>query len=152
MNMWGLILNSDLKNRRKNCFDETSSSLELHLQYLTPVERHRIRNFGATDDGNHGHDKSIALISTTVISVALTGLTMAKVDEVVLYSVEAGSARTVHFGTCGVVAAGFSRARLWRPGRDIPTGDQELAALFLVNIAHVRSHRDGSSELTCHGR
>jgi hypothetical protein len=24
--------------------------------------------------------------------------------------------------------------------------------LSLVNMAHFRSHRDGSSELTCHGR
>ena len=94
----------------------------------------------------------MTVVSRAIVSVLLTGLTVAKIEEVMLYSMEAGFARTIHFGAIGVFVAGLSRARLWHLGTVDSSSNGEIAALSLVNMAHFRSHRDGSSELTCHGR
>ena len=95
---------------------------------------------------------SMTLVSRVIVSVSLTELTMATIESEMRYSVEAGFSRTIHFGAFSVVMAGLSRARLWHLGTFDSCGNADIAALCLINMAHFRSHRDDSSELTCRGR
>ena len=92
------------------------------------------------------------MVSRSIVGVLLTELTMAVIDGPMLYSVEAGFARAINFGAFGVVAAELSHAGLWHLLTFDYSSNGELAALRLVNVAHFRSYRDGSSELTYHGR
>lgn len=71
----------------------------------------------------------MTVVSRAIVSVLLTGLTVAKIEEVMLYSVEAGFARTIHFGAIGVFVAGLSRARLWHLGTVDSSSNGEIAAL-----------------------
>jgi hypothetical protein len=98
---------------------------------------------------------SMTMVSMILASLIVARPTMTSRDEVVLSRVEAGIARTVEFGAIAVVVAGLSRTMLWHPGVGDTLGsssNRDIAALVLVNMVHFRSHRDGSSELTCHGR
>jgi len=98
---------------------------------------------------------SVTLVSMVMASLVVVKPTMTSRDEVVLSRVEAGIARTVEFSAIAVVVAGLPGTMLWHPGVDDALGfsnNRDIAALVLVNMAHFRSHRDGSSELTCHGR
>lgn len=92
------------------------------------------------------------MVSRAIVGILLAELTMAGIDGPVLYSVEAGFARAINFGAFGVVAAELSHTGLWHLGTLDSSSNGCIAGLRLVNMAHFRSHRDGSSELTCHGR
>lgn len=108
-----------------------------------------------TVDGNQQqfrYDKSMTMVSRAIVGVLLAELTMAVIDGPMLYSVEAGFARAINFGAFGVVAAELSHAGLWHLRTLDSSSNGHIAALCSVNMAHFRSHCDGSSELTCHGR
>ena len=93
---------------------------------------------------------SMTLVSMVLASLVVVKPTMTSLDEPMISSVEAGIARAIEFGAIAVVAAALSGTRLWHSGV-LDTSSTQAASL-LVNMAHFRSHRDGSSELTCHGR
>jgi hypothetical protein len=94
----------------------------------------------------------MTLVSMVLASLVGAKHTMTSHDEVMLSSVEAGIARTIEFSAIPVFVTGLSCARLWHSGVLDTSSTQAIAASFLVNMALFRSHRDGSSELTCYGR
>lgn len=100
------------------------------------------------------YDMSIILVSVVIASVVVAKPTVTSGDEVML-RVEAGPAGAIEFGAVAVIVTGLSRARLRHLGLLLTvdsSSNRGIAALLLVNMAHFRSDRDGSSELTCHGR
>ena len=92
------------------------------------------------------------MVSRAIVGVLLAELTVAVIDWPIPYGVEARFARAINFGAFGVGAAGLSHAGLWHLLTFDYSSNGDIAALCLVNVAHFRSHHDGSSELTCHGR